>query len=98
MKGIIIIFRVLRYTSLRQTNQFCKKFYGQNTSTNKGRYRYRRKGFLDEVPHIRLIRGVIIISKEYAKRVIKFLQGYHAEIYVKEIDLTAKEKKRLFNV
>lgn len=95
MEGTIIIFRVLKYTSLKRTNQFCKKFYGQNTSTHKGKYQYRRKGLLDEMPNIKLIRGVIIIPKKYTNRIIKFLQEYNAEIHARTIILTAQDRKSL---
>jgi len=95
MEGNIIIFRILRNTSLKRTNQFCKKFYGQNTSTNKGKYKYRRKGFLDEIPHIRLIRGVIIVSEKYTKRIVSFLREYNAEIYDRRIVLTFQDKRLL---
>ncbi len=95
MKGTIVIFRILKHTSLKQTNQFCKKFYGQNTSTQKGKYKYRRKGILDETPHIKLIRGVIIMPKKYMNTIIKFLRGYNAEVYIRNIILTAQDKRLL---
>ena len=70
---------------------FAKKFYGQETSSNKGRYKYRRKGFLDDIPHIKLIRGVIIVFKKDANKVIKFLKSYDTDIYIRNLELTPED-------
>jgi hypothetical protein len=58
MKGNIIVFRFKEKTEQKSINQFCKKFYGQNTSSHGGKYQYRRHGLLDNIPHIKLIGGV----------------------------------------
>jgi hypothetical protein len=95
MVGKIIIFRVLKNTDHNTVNLFCKKFYGQKTSSHKGKYRYRLKGFLDDIPHIRLIRGVIIVLEKDASKVIKFLSEFNAEIFIRSVELTAEDEKIL---
>jgi len=95
MVGKIIIFRILKNTDHNTVNLFCKKFYGQNTSSHKGKYRYRLKGFLDDIPHIKLIRGVIIVLEKDASRVIKFLRGFNAEIHIRSVELTMEDEKIL---
>ena len=74
---------------------FAKKFYGQETSSNNGRYKYRRKGFLDNIPHIKLIRGVVIVSKKDANKVINFLNGYNTDIHIRNVELTSEDIKNL---
>lgn len=92
MQGVIIAFRVFKNNSQKELNQFCKKFYGQETSSHKGKYRYRRCGVLDDIPHIKLIRGVIIVSKGDAKKVVDFLKEYNAEVYVREVALLHEDE------
>ncbi len=63
-----------------------KRLYGQATSSHGGRYRYRRRGLLDDVPHRRLIRGVLILRAEDADRVAGWLRGLGAEVHVRRVD------------
>ena len=92
MMGNIIVFRFKEKTQQRLINQFCKKFYGQNTSSHGGKYRYRRHGLLDDIPHIKLIGGVIIVKKHSAEKVIDFLKEYDAEFYIREIILLHEDE------
>ena len=93
MMGKLIAFRVFKYAGQRGANQFCKRFYGQDTST-RGK-RYRRRGLLDEIPHRKLIRGVIVLSTRDANDVIKFLRKFNAEVHVRDVVLTPDDKKAL---
>lgn len=87
MIGKIIVFTIFKNNNRKNIDQFCKKFYGQETSSHGGKYHYRRKGLLDGIPHIKLIRGVIIVSKENIDRVVQFLKEYNAEFYVRDVIL-----------
>lgn len=95
MEGNIIIFRILKNAGHTKTNNFCKKFYGQDTSCQKGKYKYRRQGLLDEIPHRKLIRGVLIIKKKDTPKIVKFLKEYGAEFHTRNITLTASDKQKL---
>ncbi len=92
MIGNVIVFRFKEKTEQKSINQFCKKFYGQNTSSHGGKYQYRRHGLLDNIPHIKLIGGVIIIKKDFAEKVIDFLKEYNAELYIREIILLYEDE------
>jgi hypothetical protein len=92
MIGNIIVFRFKEKTEQKSINQFCKKFYGQNTSSHGGKYQYRRHGLLDNIPHIKLIGGVIIIKKDFAEKVIDFLKEYNAEFYIREVILLYEDE------
>ena len=89
------MFRLLKRTNHNIVNQFCKRFYGQKTSSHKGKYRYRIRGLLDDIPYVKLIRGVIIIHENNAKKIVRFLKKYNAEIYIRDIILTHKDEKSL---
>jgi len=92
MNGKIIVFRFKEKTEQKSINQFCKKFYGQSTSSHGGKYQYRRTGLLDNIPHIKLIGGVIIVTKDFAEKVIDFLKEYNAEFYIREVILLYEDE------
>ena len=74
---------------------FQKKFFGQDTSSHKGRYRYRRPGLLDKIPHIKLIRGVLITDKKHLEQITDFLKEYNAEVYTRKIECSREDSKKL---
>jgi hypothetical protein len=92
MNGNIVVFRFKKKTEQKSINQFCKKFYGQNTSSHGGKYQYRRQGLLDNIPHIKLIGGVIIVTKDSTEKVIGFLKEYNAEFYIREVILLHEDE------
>ncbi len=92
MLGKIVVFTIFKNNSRKNIDQFCKKFYGQQTSSHGGKYHYRRKGLLDSIPHIKLIRGVIIVSEGNIDRVVQFLREYNAEFYVRDVVLLPEDE------
>lgn len=78
-----------------KTNQFCRKFYGHLDRSNLGRYTYKRHGFLDRIPHVRVIRGVILVRKEDEEKVVGFLRQFGAEIHVWTVTLRPEDEKVL---
>jgi len=91
MEGIIVMFRMPHKIPNNVINKFCKKFYGQDTSSHGGRYRYHRYGLLDDIPHCRIIRQVVIIRTEDAEKIVNFLKKYNAEIYTRIVNLTQED-------
>lgn len=89
------MFRMPPKTTNRIVNKFCKGFYGQDTSSHQGKYRYHRHGLLDDIPHHRLIRQVIITRLEDAEKVIEFLKKHGATIYTRIVELTEEDYKIL---
>ncbi len=87
MEGTLIAFRLTHYDRDRASD-LVKRLYGQRTSSHGGKYVYRRKGLLDEIPHVRLIRGVIIVRAKDAGRVLAFLEALGLEIHCRKVDLT----------
>jgi hypothetical protein len=92
MPGKIFVFTIFRNNERKNIDKFCKKFYGQETSSHGGKYHYRRRGLLDEIPHIKLIRGVIIVSNDNAARVIQFLNEFNAEYYMRDVILLPEDE------
>ena len=92
--GKILVY-TLRGTNAVERNYFCKHFWGQETSSNRGKYRYRREGLLDHIPHRKLIRGALIIPQEYGDEVAEFLNKFDAEVYVRDVRLTPDDIRAL---
>ena len=95
LEGKIIVFRLLKRVGHVKVNQFCRRFYGYLDRSNLGKYTYRRPGFLDEIPHVRVIRGVVIVRKEDAEKVVDFLRGFDAEVYAWTVMLRPEDEKAL---
>ena len=84
MDGILIAFSLPTGQNKTKSSAFAKSLYGQDTTSHSGKYRYRRSGLLDDIPYIKLIRGVIIVRLEDANPVSEFLERYSAH-YSKRI-------------
>jgi hypothetical protein len=95
MNGKIVIFHLPTKTYNTKLSKFCQKFYGQDTSSWGGKYRYHRHGLLDDIPHHKLLRGVIIIKNEDITRVLEFLKTYNADVHVRTVELSEEDRKLL---
>ena len=95
MYGTLIVFRLKPPQDPNKASFLVKKLYGQKTSSHRGKYHYRRKGLLDEIPAHRLIRGVIIVREEDKDKILSFLDGYETEVFVRRVELIDDDLKVL---
>lgn len=95
MDVIILVFHLPSGMKNSDLGKFVKRFYGQETSTQSGKYRYRRKGLLDQIPHRKLLRGVIIIRKSDLENVMKLLIQWKAVVDQRIIEPTEEDLKML---
>ena len=95
MEVCILVFHLPKNTKNSDLGKFVKRFYGQETSTQNGKYRYRRKGLLDSIPHRKLLRGVIIIRKSDLENVMKLLIQWNAVVDQRIIEPTEEDLKVL---
>ncbi|NOQ55294.1 MAG: hypothetical protein GQ477_00650 [Nanohaloarchaea archaeon] len=93
--GALISFKVAGKNNHTKINRFCRDFYGYNDKSNKGKYIYKRDGFLNRYPHIKVQRGLIIIRIEDAEEIITLLEKYDAEIFMREIILLHADTEAL---
>jgi len=100
-KGKLVAFRVYKNkdkatkSSQAVMNRFVQKFYGQDTSSHKGKYQHHKRGLLEDIAHVKLVRGVIILKELDLEKVLSFLNGYDAEVYTRDIILTPEDEKTL---
>jgi hypothetical protein len=92
---LVVVASIYRKAGQRSTDRFVKKFYGQETTSHGGRYRYHRKGLLDDIPHVKLGRGVLIIKPEDLEKVAGFLEDWKATYSVRDIILSPNDKEHL---
>ncbi len=91
MKGILIAFTVPTGRNKTKSSAFVKSFYGQETSSHHGKYKYRRNGILDYIPHNKLIRGVIIVKTKDADTVIDFLKKKSASYHIRVVEFSEED-------
>jgi len=100
MLGKLVAFRVYKNNVKAENgktvlNRFVQKFYGQDASSHGGKYRHHRRGLLEDVAHVKLVRSVIIVKESDLERVLQFLAEYNAEVYIRDIILTSEDEKTL---
>ena len=95
MKGTIVIFRLPPKTEHKILNKFCQRLYGQNTNSWGGKYRYRRRGILDDIPHRKLLRGVVLLLPQDLEKVLTFLEAFDATVYVRQVQLENDDLKHM---
>jgi hypothetical protein len=95
MDGALIAYRIPAGSPNTAYGNLVKKLYGQETSAQGGRYKYRRRGLLNGMPHRRLIRGVLIVRGEDARKVVSLLKELGAEVHVRTVKLTVEDRKEL---
>jgi hypothetical protein len=90
MDAVVVVFHLPTGTPLKVHKDFRRKVYGEATSSWKGRYRYRRKGVLDGIPHVFLYWGVVIINRRDLPALRDILDHYSAIIQVRTV-ITIRE-------
>ena len=96
VEGTLLVFTLPAGTPLNVHRQFRKRIYGEETSSFGGRYRYRRKGLLDEIPHVKLYTGVVILRKEDVRRVVAAVRDNGGGCVKREVRLIRGDLKVLY--
>ena len=91
----MILFHFPEKADHSTINKFMQKFYGQDSTSWNGKYKYHRHGFLEDVPYRKLLRGVVILRNEDVRRVLDFLEKYSLTLHIREIRLTEEDEKIL---
>ena len=98
MKGKIICYNMKSCNlSRRDTDKFLRELIGHNDKSHHGRYTYHKRGLLDEIPHIKPARCVIVVSRKQSSQVINLLKKYAVDAYMRDIILTKSDLKILGN-
>jgi hypothetical protein len=90
--GAIIAYQ-LRELPLRRKARFTEKILGQDRKV--GDRTYHRQGILDQIPHWKVSRGVLLVRSEHRVRVVKALRQWTREVEWWEVTLTRTQARRL---
>ena len=84
MKAKLIIYKLAK---LEQYHKVLvnRALFGFTDNSNKGSYIYKRGGILSNLPHIRPIRGAIIVREKDGNKVVSILHSYKVKPQVFDI-------------
>jgi hypothetical protein len=95
MKGVLIVFFLPLGSPKKQHRTFRRRIYGEETSSWGGRYRYRRKGLLDGIPHVLLYTGVVIVKEQNAGKLVRTIEGLGGTVFRRQVKLTGADARAL---
>ncbi len=96
--GKIICYNIKASNISRSdTDRFLRELAGHNDKSNYGKYTYRKRGILDEMPHIKLVRSVIVVSSNKSTPIINLIKKYGINAYIRDILLTEDDINKLKN-
>ncbi len=83
-RGVLVTFSVVtrKFDSNYERNKFFRELYGwkQIVKKQEKKYTYRRRGLLDEIPHIRVDESVFIIARKHMERMKRFLEEWEDKV------------------
>ncbi len=94
-EGTLLVFHLPVSSPAGKHRTFRRRVYGEETSSWGGKYHYRRKGFLEEIPHIRLYWGVVIVRKGDGGKVARRLREEGARVLIRQVILLQEDEGRL---
>jgi hypothetical protein len=92
---VILVFRLPPKVPNLRVSKFCQRLYGQSVSSWGGKYRYRRTGVLDGIPHRKLLRGVVMVRRSDVGAVLEVLKEFGAVTELRVIQPTREDLARL---
>ena len=76
-------------------NRFCRKFLGWKDKSRYSKYIYNRKGFIDDVPHVKVERAIFIFRKDDSEKVLSFFKEHNVKIFSREVILEKSDVEML---
>lgn len=85
-----LICYTLEKTTQTQRTALNRELNGYTDHSNKGKYKYKRKGILQNIPYIKPGKSVIITKKQYKNKILKTLKKYKAKTNYYNIQINNK--------
>lgn len=95
MGAVLVVFHLPEGSSVTQHRRMRRRVYGEDTTAHRGRYHYRTRGVLDEVPFVKLYWGVVMVRQEDWPRLRAVLQELGAIVEHRLVEATAADKRVL---
>ena len=94
MKANLIILDLSKLNHYHKV-LFNRAIYGYTDNSNNNAYQYKRKGLLSQIPHLRLLKGALVIKKEDIHKVKSLLTKYKVGCDVYDILINESKLKRV---
>lgn len=78
MEQVSIVCFDLKKCDFAQRTAIQRRLRGYTDYSNKGNYNYKRKGLLNEIPHLRLNKGVIAVETKNKRKITTLLKNNKA--------------------
>ena len=82
-----VIFYSQKKIMPKQRTKFKKELAGHNDASHGGRYRYKIKGLLDRIQHIKPSNAALIVKKEDYKKAISLMKKYSIDYAIYSIEV-----------
>ncbi len=82
----IFVYHLPKGSSNKARVQFSHGLLGAKTTSHGGRYVFERRGILTDRPHVRPIKGVVLVGDADRDRVEKFLRSHDALVLMREVE------------
>lgn len=78
-----------------EASRFYRTLYGYDSPSNYGKYHYKRKGLLDDIPSVRYERGIFMVRGEDTVAIRGFLKKSGAKYRMWEVNPNEREARLL---
>ncbi len=99
---VIVTFDTVsnQFDSIYERNKFFRELYGwEQVVPSQGRkYRYRRSGLLDDIPHKKISDSVFMIAMENMKRMEGFFDQWRKKVEYDMIEVILKNEEMIKNL
>jgi len=94
--AVLITFRTnpSKFTPYEKS-KFFRGLYGWNQSvpTETKQYEYRRKGILDDVPHIKVADSVFVVAQNNMERISEYFDQWTDKVEAEMMEVLLEHKK-----
>jgi len=74
---------------------FNRVIYGYTDNSNNNAYQYKREGILSQIPHLRLLKGALVIKKDDMGKMKLILTKYGVKYEVYDILIRESKLKKI---
>jgi hypothetical protein len=92
---VLLIFHLPKGIAPSEATKLSQRLYGRTAITWSGKYRYRRPGLLEGVPHRRVGRGILVLWARDAGKVLQLLGQVRAPTEVRVIEPLPEDLRQL---
>jgi len=86
MKAKMICYDLSKLDQIKKVD-VKRVLFGYTEYSNNAKYTYKRKGVLDDIPHFRPAKAVVIVESKYGNKVLKALKSNKAKCKVYNINV-----------